>query len=283
MVIPSPPDAPARRSRLTSNGSLMDRRARCRGILTARTPSSTSRARTSPTSAGPPRGRRRCATAASWRRARWCAPLRSARAPPKVFISASAIGYYGPRGDEPITETAAAGIGLSGAVVRRMGTGGARGRISRRRGWRSFAPGLALGRRRRRARENVVAVQARTWRDNRIGRSIHAVDSCRRLDGDGVVARCRTIAPPARSMRPRRRRSPIASSRARSAVCCAGPPCCMHRHSPAGRARRDVGDAPQWPARAARRCGAAWISFHPSRRSNRRCEVSVYDDRNSES
>jgi uncharacterized protein (TIGR01777 family) len=29
--------------------------------------------------------------------------------PPKVFINASAVGYYGPRGDEPITETAAPG------------------------------------------------------------------------------------------------------------------------------------------------------------------------------
>ncbi|MEO7133621.1 MAG: TIGR01777 family oxidoreductase [Vicinamibacterales bacterium] len=29
--------------------------------------------------------------------------------PPKVFISASAVGYYGPCGNEPITETAAAG------------------------------------------------------------------------------------------------------------------------------------------------------------------------------
>jgi uncharacterized protein (TIGR01777 family) len=29
--------------------------------------------------------------------------------PPKVFISASAIGYYGPRGDEPVTESAPPG------------------------------------------------------------------------------------------------------------------------------------------------------------------------------
>ena len=30
-------------------------------------------------------------------------------APPKVFVSASAVGYYGPRGGEPITEAAAPG------------------------------------------------------------------------------------------------------------------------------------------------------------------------------
>ena len=29
--------------------------------------------------------------------------------PPKVFISGSAIGYYGPRGDEPVTESTPAG------------------------------------------------------------------------------------------------------------------------------------------------------------------------------
>ena len=67
-------------------------------------PSSTSPARTSPTGAGRRRGRTRCATAAFSRRARWRARWRTAHTPPKVFVSASGVGYYGPHGDEPVTE-----------------------------------------------------------------------------------------------------------------------------------------------------------------------------------
>ena len=36
--------------------------------------------------------------------------------PPKVFISASAVGYYGPRGDEPINETTPAGSDFLSAL-----------------------------------------------------------------------------------------------------------------------------------------------------------------------
>ena len=37
------------------------------------------------------------------------AGIRAAAAPPAVFVSGSAVGYYGPRGDEPVTETDPAG------------------------------------------------------------------------------------------------------------------------------------------------------------------------------
>jgi uncharacterized protein len=38
--------------------------------------------------------------------------------PPSVFVCASAIGYYGDRGDEPLTEESASGDGFLAAVVR---------------------------------------------------------------------------------------------------------------------------------------------------------------------
>ena len=45
----------------------------------------------------------------------------------------------------------------------------------------------------------------------------------------------------------------------------------------ARRARRDGVDARPWPARPARRRGAAWISFHAPRRSSRRSRASTSD------
>ncbi len=76
------------------------------------------------------RGRRRCATAASSSTRTLVRAVAQCAHPPRVFVSGSAVGYYGPRGDEPITETAPRRVGLSGAAVRRMGTGGAHGRIA---------------------------------------------------------------------------------------------------------------------------------------------------------
>jgi uncharacterized protein (TIGR01777 family) len=46
------------------------------------------------------------------------AAIRDAAAPPAVFVSGSAVGYYGPRGDDPIAEDAAPGSDfLAGVCV----------------------------------------------------------------------------------------------------------------------------------------------------------------------
>jgi len=44
--------------------------------------------------------------------------IRSARRPPSVFLSASAVGFYGMRGDEPATETTVAGSDFLADVCR---------------------------------------------------------------------------------------------------------------------------------------------------------------------
>ena len=66
-------------------------------------------------SAGPqPRAKESCA-AASRVRALWWQPC--ARKPPQVLISASAVGYYGSRGDEILTEAAPAADDFLGRVA----------------------------------------------------------------------------------------------------------------------------------------------------------------------
>ncbi len=47
-----------------------------------------------------------------------CKALAQMPTPPKMLVSASAIGFYGNRGDEPLTEAAAVGTGFLAEVVR---------------------------------------------------------------------------------------------------------------------------------------------------------------------
>lgn len=49
---------------------------------------------------------------------RLVAGLARLKAPPKVFVSASAIGYYGDRGEEPLTEASASGADFLAALSR---------------------------------------------------------------------------------------------------------------------------------------------------------------------
>jgi uncharacterized protein (TIGR01777 family) len=44
--------------------------------------------------------------------------IRAARTKPKVLVQASAVGFYGPRGDEPLDESSSPGDGFLAAVVR---------------------------------------------------------------------------------------------------------------------------------------------------------------------
>ncbi len=54
------------------------------------------------------------------------AAIRGASAPPSVFVSASAVGYYGPRGDEVVTEQTPAGSDFLAFVCRNWETEAAR-------------------------------------------------------------------------------------------------------------------------------------------------------------
>ena len=117
------------------------RAASTRPASRASTASCTSPARASPRSAGPTSRSARSARAA--RRAPRCSPRRWPRstAKPPVLVSGSAIGFYGDRGDEQLTEAERARIGVP--PRRRRGLGGRRrpgggGRDPRR---RASAPG----------------------------------------------------------------------------------------------------------------------------------------------
>ena len=108
------------------------------------------------------------------------AAIAAANAPPPVFVSGSAVGYYGPRGDELVTEASPAGADFLARVCVRWEAEAARAsgptvRVV------VLRTGLVLERERRGAAEDAAAVQVRRRRTARIGPAVLAVDSSRRL------------------------------------------------------------------------------------------------------
>jgi NAD dependent epimerase/dehydratase family enzyme len=183
---------------------------------------------------------------------------RAMRAPPRSSSAdrRSAITAARRRADHRID---AAGFGLSRAAVRRMGTGGAQVESPSTR-WRSSAPvsrsigrGGALG---KMLLPFKLGLGATLGSGDQFMPWIHVDDWTAMVSWLIQNDRAGASSTPRR-----RRRSPIARSRARSAARCIDPPSFTHRHSCCARAGRDGVDARPRPARPARRCGAAWISF----------------------
>ena len=133
---------------------------------TVPTPSSISPAPRSPEDAGPRLTRRPFARAARRPPARSCARSRRAHSH-QVFISGSAVGYYGARGEEPATETTPPGSDFLAECV-------ASGRRSPIRPHRSR---VVLVQKRRRARARTAA-HCRNWRCR---------SSCSRVDRPGAA------------------------------------------------------------------------------------------------
>ncbi len=80
------------------------------------TSSSTSPARTSPAGAGRPHKRSACGAAAFCRPVPLVRAIAQCRSPRRAFVSASGVGYYGPHGDEPVTEDTPPGSDFFGRL-----------------------------------------------------------------------------------------------------------------------------------------------------------------------
>ena len=105
--------------------------------------------------------------------------LRAADPRPAALISSSAVGYYGPRGDETVDEATPPGTDFLAGRVRRLGArGAARGGARHARRARAHRRRARQGR--RRARADADPVQARRRRPRRGRRPVHAVDPRRR-------------------------------------------------------------------------------------------------------
>ena len=107
--------------------------------------------------------------------------IRQATRPPLVFVSSSAVGYYGPRGDEIVTEDAPAGSDFLARVCLQWEEEAARAEGA------SHARRSSSHRPRARARwwrasENAAAVLVRGRRARGVGTPVLAVDSSAGLD-----------------------------------------------------------------------------------------------------
>ena len=137
-----------------------------RGARAAATRSSTSPARTSP-SAGPTTSSARSARSRENGTRNLVAGIAQADPRPKALVCASASGYYGPRGDEPVDEDAAARRRLPRRGRRGVGARGAPRPRSSACASRCMRTGVVLAKDARRAEEDAAAVQARRRRPGR--------------------------------------------------------------------------------------------------------------------
>ena len=98
---------------------------------------------------------------------------------PRVLVSASAVGYYGPHGDEEVDEDTPPGDDFLAEVCVDLGArGAARGRARPARRQRPHRRHARQGR--RRAGQDAPVLQARRRRPGRRRRPVHAVDPRRR-------------------------------------------------------------------------------------------------------
>ncbi len=143
------------------------------------------------------------------------AGIAAAEPRPRVLVSASAVGYYGPHGDEPVDEATPPGSDfLAGVCVvwEREAEAAERAGPARR-----ADPHRRRARpRRRRAREDAAVVQARRRRAGRRREAVHAVDPRRRPRRPLPRRARRRRAGAGRSTARRRSRSRTPSSRRRS-------------------------------------------------------------------
>ena len=242
--------APASPALRASAGSLTAPPAPRRASSTAPRASSTSPASRSPAAWTPARKQalrdsRHLATR------RWSRPSPSAAAAPPTFISGSAVGYYGDRGSEPLTEDSSAGTDFLAqlcvdweAEAQRAAAPGLRVVLLR--------TGLVLERSGGALRKMMLPFRFFAGGPIGSGRQVHAVDPSPRLDRDGALDRRHAGDVRPGERRPRRTRSPTAiRARARPR---AAPPGAGARAGlrACDRARRDGRRRPRRPARAPR-------------------------------
>ena len=168
--------------------------------------------------------------------------LRQPCAPPAVFLSSSAVGYYGARGDELVTESDAAGSDFLARLVVQWedeataaASNGTRGRAAAKRHRARTG--------RRRAGSHAAAVPARRRRTVRRA----AASTCPGFTGrtgsasrDGCSPATTRVA---RSTRRRPRRRPTRSSRRPSRACCAAHTSCAPRRFALRLALGEMADA----------------------------------------